>query len=436
MEGGNMHYKIHDLPYNKFIDHAFALAMQDHSFWFDSSSKAEPYGRFSFVGCDPYKIYAPENHKSDIFEILKEDIKYYDVQNSIPFLGGFAGYFSYDFGLKLLDIEPKGDHVTPMADYFGGLYDVCLYADHKYQKSGLIVTDQHPDHSMERRKAYFLSLIEHSFTLRENNISVESLWDKGTYKEAVQKTRHYIENGNIFQANIARYFKGDVPQDFCSLSYYAKLRDINMAPFGCYLKMQDYAIMSSSPERFLKIEGDHIETRPIKGTLSDQFPAKELEKSAKDRAENIMIVDMLRNDLAKTSQAGSVSVPELCITEAYEGLHHLVSTVQSVKDLNIHPIDVFKNAFPGGSITGAPKKHACEIILELEKKRRGGYCGSAGYLSFSGHMDMNILIRTVFSNQKHISFGAGCGITYDSDADAEYDESVLKAQKIIQSFEA
>ena len=352
----------------------------------------------------------------------------------IPFLGGFAGFFSYDYGLLQLGLKPIGKQLCDVPYYYGGLYDVVLYADHVTKKAGFIITDQHPTDMPEKRRDKILSLCQKPFIPKGINLKLKPLWQKEQYEKAVNETRSFIQKGDIFQANIARYYQGNITYNFCTLSYYKILRQINTAPFGCYIAGDNFNIMSSSPERFIRLNGNHIETRPIKGTLSVNYTPSILEKSEKDRAENIMIVDMLRNDIAQSAETGSVSVPELCTIETYEGLHHMVSSVTAQKKKDIHPAILLKKALPGGSVTGAPKKHACHIINQIEGIRRGAYCGTAGYISFSGHIDSNILIRTVVADKEHITFGTGCGITYASDAVAEYEESALKADKILRSL--
>jgi para-aminobenzoate synthetase component 1 len=217
------------------------------------------------------------------------------------------------------------------------------------------------------------------------------------------------------------------------------LRELNSAPFSCYLNLPKAQILSSSPERFLKLSGGIVETKPIKGTrprkpdnAEDQLQIKSLETSHKDRAENLMIVDLLRNDISKTCQRGSVKVPVIFDVESYATVHHLVSTVTGLLAEDKHALDLLKSCFPGGSITGAPKIRAMEIIEELEPNRRGVYCGAIGYIGFDGNMDSNIAIRTLVHSNNTIRFWAGGGIVNDSVVTEEYQESFDKAAAMLE----
>ncbi|MEM6603150.1 MAG: anthranilate synthase component I family protein [Pseudomonadota bacterium] len=425
----------HRISYAEFEDYAFKLAAHSMGIWFDSAMQHAEYGRYSFVTCDPIKRYYSDmqsDHK--IFMQIEEDLKIFPKDKPpIPFGGGFAGYFSYDFGLTLLDIDASGEELIKTPFFCGGLYDVVLYADHIEKIAGFYATDIHPEYSAKERIMQFMAL-ETEPEDQPCYIDMQPVSKSESYKDNIAKTREHIAKGDIFQANIARYYRAKRPDGFDPLSFYKSLRHYNPAPFGCFMNFPSFAIMSSSPERFLKSDGDIIETRPIKGTLSDKMPADILYNSEKDRAENIMIVDMLRNDLAKSSVTGSVKVPQLCEIESYRGLHHLVSVVTAEKPYDTHITYVLKHALPGGSVTGTPKKHACEIISQLEQVKRGAYCGTAGYIGYDGRTDMNILIRTVTCDAQHIAFGTGCGITYESDPEAELQEAALKAQNIFKSI--
>jgi para-aminobenzoate synthetase component 1 len=220
------------------------------------------------------------------------------------------------------------------------------------------------------------------------------------------------------------------------------LREINAAPFSAYLNYPDVQVLSSSPERFLKVHDAKVETKPIKGTRprvqdleQDEKQKEALRQSKKDRAENVMIVDLLRNDLSKNCQSGSVKVPVLFDVESFATVHHLVSTVTGVLNKNQHALDLLKNCFPGGSITGAPKIRSMEIIEELEPNRRGLYCGAIGYIGFDGNMDTNIVIRTLIHSENMIRFWAGGGIVYDSVMEDEYQESLDKAAALLDLLE-
>ncbi len=273
---------------------------------------------------------------------------------------------------------------------------------------------------------------------------LKSNMDKDAYVHAFNRIKHYLKEGDCYQVNLAQRFVADCEGD--PWTAYQTLRKLNAAPFSCYLNLPEVQILSSSPERFLKLTDGVVETKPIKGTrprkpdyAEDQQQIKDLEASNKDRAENLMIVDLLRNDISKTCKNGSVKVPILFDVESYATVHHLVSTVTGILADDQHALDLLKSCFPGGSITGAPKIRAMEIIEELEPNRRGVYCGAIGYIGFNGNMDTNIAIRTLVHSENTIRFWAGGGIVNDSVAEDEYQESFDKAAAmldLLQQFTA
>ncbi len=260
-----------------------------------------------------------------------------------------------------------------------------------------------------------------------------------TYIEAVKKARDYIIAGDIYQVNFTQRFETDLTVHPYLL--HQRLRQINPAPFASYLNFDEVTIVSASPERFLRVDGDQVETRPIKGTnprgkdaTEDAKLAHELTQSIKDRAENVMIVDLERNDLGRVCQYGTIKVTELAVLETFPTVFHLTSTVIGRLRPNISRIDLLKATFPGGSITGAPKVRSMEIIDELEPTRRNAYTGAIGYLSFGSNMDLNIVIRTFLIKNRRAYFQAGGGIVYDSNPEAEYQESLDKAKALIQAL--
>ena len=259
------------------------------------------------------------------------------------------------------------------------------------------------------------------------------------YLEAVEAAREHIAAGDIFQVNLSQRFEGELA--IPSYELYRRLRQINPAPFAAYLNFDEVTILSASPERFLKVDGDRVETCPMKGTrprgaslAEDEALARELEYSTKDRAENVMIVDLERNDLGRVCCFGTVKVRELCTLERYATVFQLTSTVEGKLQQGKNRIDLLEACFPGGSITGAPKVRAMEIIDELEPTRRSLYTGSVGYLSFSGEMDLNIVIRTILVKDSRAYFQVGGGIIYDSDPEAEYRETMDKAKALLQAL--
>ena len=270
-------------------------------------------------------------------------------------------------------------------------------------------------------------------------IVLKSNFSHEEYLKAVATARDYICAGDIFQVNLSQRFETDL--DISSYELYNRLRKINPAPFAAYYNFEGVSIVAASPERFLKVTGDRVETRPIKGTRprgqtpeEDEAMARELLTSVKDRAENVMIVDLERNDIGRVCRYGTVKVEELAVLETFPTVFHLTSTVTGRLSQGKTRIDLLRATFPGGSITGAPKVRAMEIIDELEPTRRSVYTGSMGYLGFGGDMDLNIVIRTVIVKDGRAYFQVGGGIVYDSEPEAEYRETLDKGRALIQAL--
>ncbi|WP_130835198.1 aminodeoxychorismate synthase component 1 [[Erwinia] mediterraneensis] len=349
----------------------------------------------------------------------------------LPFQGGALGLFGYDLGRRFekLPVRASADLQTP--DMAVGIFDWALIADHHLQRLTLVA---HAD--VQDRLRWLTSWPERQperFRLTSDWRSNLSYDDYARRFAAVQA---YIQAGDCYQVNLAQRFQasyqGDEWQAFCALN------SANRAPFSAFLRLPDSVILSLSPERFLKLEQGVIETRPIKGTLprlddacADARQAEKLAASEKDRAENLMIVDLLRNDIGRVALPGSVSVPELFVVEPFPAVHHLVSTVRARLPADLHASDLLRACFPGGSITGAPKIRAMEIIEELEPHRRNAWCGSIGYLSLCGRMDTSITIRTLIAENQQLYCAAGGGLVADSDVAAEYQETLHKLQRIL-----
>jgi para-aminobenzoate synthetase component I len=247
--------------------------------------------------------------------------------------------------------------------------------------------------------------------------------------------------GDVFQANLSQRFCADLPEGLGPYDLFRRLQAANPAPFGAYLKLDDLVVAASSPERFLLLDGGRVETRPIKGTRPrgstpgrDAALAAELAASEKDRAENVMIVDLLRNDLSRVCRDGSVAVPQLCVVERFATVMHLVSSVVGQLRDGLGAVDLIEACFPGGSITGAPKIRAMEIIAELEPVRRGPYCGAIGHVGWDGSLDTGIVIRTFAIRGGRVTFGAGGGVVADSDPAAEYEETLAKARALVAAL--
>jgi para-aminobenzoate synthetase component 1 len=381
-----------------------------------------------------------------------------------PFQGGVAGLLSYDLNRRLERIaSPRFDEFTlPVLGV--GLYDTVVAFDHSEHRAW-IISQGLPETDPERRRCRATARLEEverwlaEPLLHEPNSALEvpsadglapqfpvpgpagltSNFSADGYRGAVQRCIDYIYAGDIFQVNFAQRLLYPAHDDSASL--YLRLRNRNPATFAAYLDLGDSQIVSASPERFLSIRDGIVEARPIKGTRrrshwpeADLFSGDELLESEKDRAENVMIVDLLRNDLSRVCDADSVRVTQLCGLESYQFVQHLVSVVQGRLSRSKTPLDAIRASFPGGSITGAPKVRAMEIIAELEPTARGAYCGSLGYIGLNGAMDFNILIRTITASHGWWQIPVGGGIVAQSNPSHEYEETWHKAEGMLRSL--
>lgn len=363
------------------------------------------------------------------------------------------GYFSYEFG-RLLEQLPatRAPEHGSLNDLELMFYDAVCAFDHVERKTWVISTGfPHLDptdrarRAQRRAQALEAAILDAQDALPTVSHTPPLHWRSNftqqRYEHAVGEVIDSILAGDIFQANISQRFSATLPADFDPWAFYLRLRRTNASPFGAYIDRGETIIASSSPERFLKVEQQCAQTRPIKGTArrsadpqEDQRIAQSLTASEKDRAENLMIVDLLRNDFSRICVPGTVMTPQLCELESYEGVHHLVSTVNAELQPSQTGVELLGVSFPGGSITGAPKIKAMEIISRIEEDQRGIYCGAIGYFSFSGHVDTNIAIRTVLLRPAIATFQAGGGITALSNPEAEYRETLVKAERIFQAF--
>jgi len=438
---------------------AAADALRDMPFLtlLDSAAAGERLGRYSFVAADPFARFefpkAPPDWAARLKALLA-GFRMAALPGLPPFQGGAAGLFSYDLGRSLERLPKPAFDPLAFPDLSLGIYDVTIGFDLHARRAFIISTGfpetepgQRERRAAERAQSFEARLRSAPDPSRHAGPASLDGWasnfTRASYERAVQQVIERILAGDIFQANLAQRFEAPVPPGFDHFGFYRRLRKLNPAPFSAYLDRGDFIIASASPERFLKTEGEHVETRPIKGTrarcadgLLDSLQSRALTESRKDHAENVMIVDLLRNDLSKVCVPGTVQVPQLCSLESFASVHHLVSTVTGRLAVGHGPVDILAAAFPGGSVTGAPKVRAMEIINELENYARGPYCGTIGYISFNGAMDSNIVIRTA-------SFRAGCcvvqaggGIVTASDPAAEYDETLDKARAIFAAFGA
>ncbi|OGW74958.1 MAG: aminodeoxychorismate synthase, component I [Omnitrophica bacterium RBG_13_46_9] len=453
-----------DLPYSSFLD----SALNSHSL-----------GRFSFIGMEPFLVFKSkkdriildwttkqEISRGNPFIILKGLFEKFRIDSQdfpFPFIGGGIGYFSYelkDFNESLPDRAVDDINIPDCIMCF---YDCILAFDH-FSGESFIISSGLPEKGerrLYRRRARLENVRNRIYALTKTRpeqapaaagrvvkkpmlerlqpaYCLGSNFTKDSYLKAVENAKEYIKAGDIYQVNLSQRFK--VPFSIDPFDLYSILRTINPAPFACFLNFGDVKVVSASPERFLKKDARRIQTRPIKGTRprgkdggEDARLKEELISSAKDKAENLMIIDLERNDLGRICEYGSVRVTEFMACEKYATVFHLVSTIEGQLRGEIDSIDCLINCFPGGSITGAPKIRSMEIIEELEPVKRSIYTGSVGYISFNDNMDTSIVIRTFIIKGNETYFQVGGGIVYDSDPEKEYQETLDKAKALIEA---
>lgn len=424
-------------------------------------------GRYCFAGIDPFAIFSARGERLQLFtgnssrtwrgdpltavqELLNE-YKISETSIPTPLPAGAIGFISYDL-YSPCGILQSTDRIDPdLPHVWFAFFDAIVTLD-KYENKLSITSTGLPERGRKGQVRAARRLEEMSNAISHKKISVPkefnchkiksqepviSNFSRSTYSDVVLAAKEYIAAGDVYQVNLSQRFETRFHDN--PLDLFLRLKEINPAPFAAYLDCGDWQVVSSSPERFLHFDSTirTIQTRPIKGTQSRGFSAKEDEtlrhkliNSEKDHAEHVMIVDLERNDLGRVAETGSVHVRELAILESYSTVFHLTSTVEAILPPQTLPIDVIRSGFPGGSITGAPKIRAMEIIQELETAPRGIYTGTIGYLSFTGNMDLNIAIRTIVLKDNIAYFHAGAGIVADSDPDSEYNETLLKASAI------
>jgi para-aminobenzoate synthetase component 1 len=462
-----------DLPYLLFLD---------------SAASQHPDAQYSFLTADPVLVVRSKGATTEVRRredttwtrtsadalntarsYLPDDLAE-PVSELPPFQGGLAGYIGYDWGAMIEKLPAARFDDLAVPDLVLGLYDWVIGWDHRIGTAWLVSTGL-PEtgaaaairarERMELARARLGGRLAGQTDRRlatpprgpaaptypvngiegAEKIGLRSTFTHRGYLDAVARVREYIRAGDIFQANISQRFQSALTEPPFQL--YRRLRQRNPAPFAAYLGFDDLTVMSASPERFLRLGEKQrlVETRPIKGTrprglgpMHDAALGRALAESAKDRAENVMIVDLLRNDLSRVCRPGTVRVPELFALEHHPTVHHLVSTVLGELAPEADAVDLVRAAFPGGSITGAPKVRAMEIIAELEPTQRGVYCGSIGYISATGAMDTSIVIRTYVALGAQVYFQAGGGIVADSDLELEYRETLDKARGLIETL--
>ncbi len=432
--------------------------------WLDSGHPQSSYGRFDILSAAPAVSLntvdgvtciqqgdLSETSTQNPFSVLQSYLP--AVQESleqVPFCGGALGYFGYDLGRSLEQMPEAALKDIELPDMSIGIYPWAIVQDHHGQQAWLVVNKAVAVayNFLEIERICLASIQNTRFHDLKQNLksgsnsfkinNFESNLNVSDYRLAIQKIHRYIAAGDCYQVNFAQRFSASCQGD--SFQAYLRLRDALPSPFSAYMELPEGTILSLSPERFIKLEQSRAETKPIKGTIArgktpeeDAANALRLESSLKDRAENLMIVDLLRNDLSKTCT--DIKVPELFSLQSFANVHHLVSTVTGTLKPNKTAVDLLASSFPGGSITGAPKIRAMEIIEELEPVRRSLYCGSLGYISACRNMDTSIAIRTLVRDRNRIHCWGGGGIVADSEPDKEYQETIAKVKVLLDTLE-
>ena len=417
----------------------------------DSARDAETLGRYSFIGLNRFLSFKSKNgmcykeedvYEGDIFEELNKILKDYAVENNtnLPFVSGGIGYFSYDLARELEELPNIAVEDIDIPHCYYNFYDNIIILDN-FEKSvyvtalGILKPQKDSIHDIALRIQRGNKVVYEKVGSITNKFT--SGFEKSRYMDTVSKVRAYIKSGDIYITNLTQRFSCTINKG--AYEIYKDLRHINPAPFAALMNFEGFNIICSSPERFLSIKNRVVETRPIKGTMPRGINVAEdlknkniLINSEKDKAELLMVVDLERNDLSKVCKPYSVKVTELFKLEEYSTVFHLVSTIVGELKESVSPLECIKACFPGGSITGTPKIRSMEIIDELEPVRRNIYTGALGYLGFDGNVDLNIIIRTILIKDDKAYFGVGGGITWDSQEEFEYEETLDKAKALMR----
>ena len=440
------------LPYQADASAYFA-AIRDLSWaaWLDSGD----IGQYDILVAQPVSTFISQGGQTEIldaagmrvsaddpFTLLRKQMgEPIAAMPDIPFAGGALGYWSYDLTRRYHRLPDIAQDVEHMPEIAVGIYDWAIILDHQ-ERSARLVSRQHYAETAKvlpqilERLAAVTSPTKQGDAFRVQGAIASNL-SYAAYRSAFDVVKKYLQEGDCYQVNLAQRYAAQASGD--AFTAYLELRSFSPAPYSAFLNWPQAQILCASPERFLRVQQGRVETKPIKGTRArsadaaeDARLAQELRHHPKDRAENLMIVDLLRNDLGKNCKPGSVCTPKLFDVESFTNVHHLVSTVEGDLASGRDALDVLRDCFPGGSITGAPKQRAMEIIEQLESHRRGVYCGAIGYVGFDGNMDTNIAIRTLVYVNKEICCWAGGGIVADSKCEAEYQETLDKASGMLE----
>ena len=463
---------VHELSHTRAIDYLALFADDPWTILLDSADHKTPFAktnRYSYLGFWPFEhltLKADElissKGQSTLHEppltTLQNKFKPFKLatRNDLPpFQGGLMGYLSYDLCHRLDHIPHPSESKIAYPELCLGVYDSIIAFDHLEKKAFFIATgipnqtDVKRKHHAEQKWQAFVKRTEHLKKQQSSELgqildgNLQANFTRQTYCQAVQTVKQAILNGDLFEANISQRFFGKCHPNMDKFSLYRKLRHTNPSPFSAYFNPHELTLLSSSPERFVQLTDQAVETRPIKGTCKrSSDPAEDarlkqlLSQSAKDKAENTMIVDLMRNDFSKVCTANSVYVAQLCQLESFPTVHHLVSVVKGQLKKEFDAFDLLSATYPGGSITGAPKVAAMELISAIEPNHRGPYCGSMIALGFNGNLDSSILIRTLCINGDKISFQVGGAVVLDSDPEAEFVETLDKARALFNVLES
>lgn len=455
-----------EIPYRPPFGAVQAFADDPFCAFLDSAAEGDPRARWSYIAAEPFSVILAGRDgvrvdgravAGDPFTVLEQALAAHALppaEGPAPFSGGAVGFLGYELGRHLERLPPPKPAAPELPEMAMGLYDAVIAFDHAARRAFILSTGlPAPQGPARARRAVARAghlaarlatappgepatdwLLTARFRPERPRVEVEA---------AIARAIAYIGAGDIFQANITQQMRAERPAGLTDLALYARLRALSPAPFAALLRCgDDLSHLSASPERFLSLSADgRVETRPIKGTRPrhtdpgrDRAAAEALLASEKDRAENLMIVDLMRNDLARVSTPGSVRVPALCALERFASVHHLVSVVESQLAPGLGPVDLLRAAFPGGSVTGAPKIRAMEIIHELEGGPRGIYCGALAWIGFDGAMDSAIVIRSITRCGDTLLTQAGGGIVADSVPADEYEESLVKLAPMLRAL--
>ena len=395
------------------------------------------HGQYDVVTALPYRC-QQVNHVDELDDTLLQHEQFnHSSMGDFPFQGGVIGYLSYDFGALSHGIQLKNSgpyQHLPLACF--NWYHWCIVVNHQRQEATLIYDTD--DETLSIIKDIIGIWHQPPTEAKQVELSgFKPLWSKESYQQAFERIQSGLQEGRCYQVNLTQPYQ--LQSNANAWAVYEQISRKNPVPFGAFLNYANHQILSYSPECFITVDGETVTTRPIKGSIArsvnndkvDKSLAQSLLNSDKDKAENVMIVDLLRNDLSKIAKKGSVDVKQLCQLHSYPKIHHLVSEITAIKQSNLSAFEVLLSAFPGGSITGAPKIEAMKMIAELELINRGAYCGSIFYQSDHGKLDSNIAIRTMISLDNTYWIHAGGGIVIDSKLEQEYEECLIKLAAIV-----